>query len=101
MSYTDATGKGEIVSISGVTMTVGNVSGTFAITGLRGVSGSILGRTSTTEKYISGTGDADFSTQINTQSDELVGDNEEIDIEIDKDDLLDFSESDPFSEGSF
>jgi len=101
MSYDDATGKGEIISISGVTMTVGNVSGTFAITGLRGVSGSVLGRTSTAENYISGTGDADFSTQINVQSEELVGDNEEIDIEIDKDTLLDFSENDPFSEGNF
>ena len=101
MSYTDATGRGEIVSISGVTMTIGNISGTFAITGLRGVSGSILGRTSTAEKYISGTGDADFSTQINIESDELLGDNEEIDIELDKDDLLDFSENDPFSEGNF
>jgi hypothetical protein len=101
ISYAQATGKAEIIDISGTTMTIGNVDGTFAVTDVHGFSASILGRGSTAEKYISGTADSDFSTQINVQSDELLGDNEEIDIELDRDDLLDFSEQDPFSEGNF
>ena len=101
ISYAQYTGKAEIIDIGGATMTVGNVYGTFDITDVHGFSASILGRESTAEWYVGGTADADFSTQINVQSDELFGDNEEIDIELDRDDLLDFSEQDPFSEGDF
>jgi hypothetical protein len=101
IAYENATGKAEIIDINGATMTIGNVEGTFAITDVHGFSASILGTGSNAEKYINATGDADFSTQINIESDELLGDNEEIDIELDRDDLLDFSEQDPFSEGNF
>jgi hypothetical protein len=47
------------------------------------------------------TAEADFFSQINVQSDVLEGDNEELNLEAEKEDLIDFSDKDPFSEGDY
>ena len=62
---------------------------------------SIIGESSGAERFLSATGDADFNVQINTVDQSAMGDNEEIDLEVSEDDLIDFSETDPFSEGKF
>ena len=92
----NATAKADVLSVSGNTLTVAPISGSF-LTG----SESIVGESSGAERLLAATGNADFNVQINTVDLSTMGDNEEIDLEISEDDLIDFSESDPFSEGNF
>ena len=94
----NATGTADVLDIAGNTLTVALVSGSF-LTG----SGaqSIVGDSSGAQRFLTATGDADFSVQFNTVDKSTMGDNEEIDFEVDDNDLIDFSEVDPFSEGKY
>ena len=96
ISIQNATGIADILNISGNTLTIAPISGSF-LTGTE----SIVGESSGAERFLSATGDADFNVQINTVDQSAMGDNEEIDLEVSEDNLIDFSETDPFSEGKF
>jgi hypothetical protein len=97
--FADQTAKAEVISWNSNTkeLAVSNISGSF----LTGTAQAILGRSSTGERYLSGTADSSFSVQINTQNEEIQGDNEEISLSIEKGDIIDFSKTDPFSDGGF
>jgi len=94
-----ATATAEIInwSSSQNELTVGNITGTF----LRDINTSIKGVESNAERYVLGTENADFFNQINTEDESLQGDNEEIELEIEKDNIIDFSPKDPFSGGNY
>lgn len=94
-----ATAKAQVIDwdSTDALLTVGNVSGTF----LDGAAQSIKGSSSRGERFLGTTAPADFGVQINTQNEEMQGDNETIQLEIKEEDLIDFSETDPFSEGNF
>tara|TARA_R110002012_G_scaffold294896_1_gene491232 strand:- start:1902 stop:2840 length:939 start_codon:yes stop_codon:yes gene_type:complete len=94
-----ATATAEVIkwSNSQNELTVGNITGTF----LRDVNTSIKGEESKAERFVLGTENADFFNQINTEDESLQGDNEEIELEIEKDDIIDFSPKDPFSGGNY
>ena len=92
----NSTGKADILSISGNTLTIAPITGSF-LTGTE----SIIGDSSGAERLLSATGDADFNVQINTVDESTMGDNEEIDFEVQDEGLIDFSDTDPFSEGRF
>jgi hypothetical protein len=76
---------------------IGNITGTF----LRDTNTSIKGVESNAERFVLGTENADFFNQINTEDESLQGDNEEIELEIEKDNIIDFSPKDPFSGGNY
>ena len=78
-------------------LTIGNITGTF----LRDTNTSIKGVESNAERFVLGTENADFFNQINTEDESLQGDNEEIELEIEKDNIIDFSPKDPFSGGNY
>ena len=61
--------------------------------------GSIRGLESNAERFAGSTGNADFFSQINTEDETLQGDNEDIQLEVETDNLIDFSLDDPFSGG--
>jgi len=108
----NATATAEVIDWNPETLelTVGNIDGTFKPTDDGGIGipkpQTIRGNSSNAERVLPAAGlepiaDADFFTQINTVTDELDGDNEEINLEIEKDDLVDFDDNNPFSEGSY
>ena len=78
-------------------LTVGAISGSFETQS----GSSIKGLESNAERFAGSTGDADFFSQINTEDESLQGDNEDIQLEVEKDDLIDFSDKDPFSGGNY
>jgi len=92
-----ATATAEVIEWNSTSneLVIGNVSGSFLI----GEDTSIKGLESNAERFAGSTGNADFFNQINTEDETLQGDNEEIDLEIRKDNLIDFSLDDPFSGG--
>ena len=103
-----ATATAEVIEWDAETLelTVGNMNGTFKTTDDGPKPQTIRGNSSGAERFVPATAvepivDADFFTQINTVTDELEGDNEEINLDIENNDLVDFSENDPFSEGKF
>ena len=77
-------------------LTIGNVSGSFETLES---GGSIRGLESNAERFAGSTGNADFFSQINTEDETLQGDNEDIQLEVETDNLIDFSLDDPFSGG--
>jgi hypothetical protein len=110
----NATATAEVIDWDPETLelTIGNVNGTFEPSNDGGIAEgepivrTIRGNSSNAERIVppfaqQPINDADFFTQINTVSDELEGDNEEINLEIEKDDLVDFNDDNPFSEGSY
>ena len=108
-----ATATAEVIDWDAETLelTVGNVNGTFnptvePIVGDELEIQTIRGHSSNAERIMpieesNPVNDADFFTQTNTVTDELAGDNEEINLEIEKNDLIDFNDDNPFSEGSY
>ena len=79
-------------------LTLGNISGSFVTSQS---TSAIKGTESNAERFIGATGDADFFSQINSESETLQGDNEDLQLEVEKDDLIDFSDKDPFSRGNY
>ena len=78
-------------------LTIGAISGAFETQS----GSSIKGLESNAERFAGSIGDADFFSQINTEDESLQGDNEDIQLEVEKDDLIDFSDKDPFSGGNY
>ena len=107
--YGNATATAQVIEWdpNSLELTVGNVSGEFMPTlgGIEIVFNTIKGKDSNAERLLPeqepGHTAADFFTQINVQSHVLEGDNEELNLEADKEDLIDFSDKDPFSEGEY
>lgn len=108
--FGNATASAEVIDWNPETLelTLGNINGTFEFSqgGIEIVNQVIKGNSSNAERFMKQIDtvpqkDADFFSQINTVSDELQGDNEEINLEIQENDLIDFSDKDPFSEGDF
>ena len=80
-------------------LTVGAITGSFD---MQNSESSIKGLESNAERFATGSvSDADFFSQINTEDESLQGDNEDIQLEVEKDDLIDFSDKDPFSGGNY
>ena len=110
--YGNATATAEVIDWNPETLelTVGNINGEFIYSYGDSwgnlVKTTIKGNSSNAERYtlfvdVDPQKDADFFSQINTVSDELQGDNEELNLEVQENDLIDFSDKDPFSEGEF
>ncbi len=108
--FGDATATAEVINWNPETLelTIGNINGTFEFSmgGIEITKQVIKGNSSNAERYtlfvdVDPQKDADFFNQINTVSDELQGDNEELNLEVQENNLIDFSDKDPFSEGEF
>tara|TARA_R110002153_G_scaffold232685_1_gene385983 strand:+ start:663 stop:1604 length:942 start_codon:yes stop_codon:yes gene_type:complete len=95
-----ATATAEVIDWNSETnkLIIGNVSGSFTTSD---ETSAIKGMESNAERFAGSTGNGDFFSQINNEDDTLQGDNEEIQLESEKDDLIDFSSTDPFSGGNF
>ena len=78
-------------------LTIGAISGSFET---QDSGSSIKGLESNAERFAGSTGQADFFSQINTEDETIQGDNEDIQLEVSKDNLIDFSDRDPFSGGN-
>tara|TARA_R110000737_G_scaffold92859_3_gene126004 strand:- start:2059 stop:3000 length:942 start_codon:yes stop_codon:yes gene_type:complete len=96
----EATATAQVINWDSETLqlTLGNISGSF-VASL--TTSAIKGTESNAERFVGGTGNADFFNQINSESETLQGDNEDLQLEVEKDDLIDFSDKDPFSGGNF
>lgn len=79
-------------------LTIGAISGSFE---MQNSGSSVKGLESNAERFAGSVGDADFFSQINTEDESLQGDNEDIQLEVEKNDLIDFSDKDPFSGGNY
>ena len=62
---------------------------------------SIKGSKSSAEYYVSTKETTNVITPIDPELDKVAGDNEELEYGIDFDDIFDFTETDPFSEGDY
>tara|TARA_R110001592_G_scaffold214695_1_gene467675 strand:- start:1161 stop:2102 length:942 start_codon:yes stop_codon:yes gene_type:complete len=96
----EATATAQVINWDSETLqlTLGNISGSFVASP---TTSAIKGTESNAERFVGGTGNADFFNQINSESETLQGDNEDLQLEVEKDDLIDFSDKDPFSGGNF
>ena len=96
----EATATAQVINWDSETLqlTLGNISGSFVAST---TTSAIKGTESNAERFVGGTGNADFFNQINSESETLQGDNEDLQLEVEKDDLIDFSDKDPFSGGNF
>ena len=107
--YGNATATAQVIEWdpNSLELTVGNISGKFVSSYADSwgdlVINTIKGDYSNAERVLNEgrTAEADFFSQINVQSDVLEGDNEELNLEAEKEDLIDFSDKDPFSEGDY
>ena len=77
---------------------ISNVQGTL-VTGSS--SESIKGSKSLAEYYVSTKETTNVITPIDPELDKIAGDNEELEYGIDFDNIFDFTETDPFSEGDY
>ena len=95
-----ATATAQVIdwNFSELKLTIGNMTGSFETSES---GGSVKGLESNAERFAvsGGTGNADFFSQINTEDETLQGDNEDIQLEVETDNLMDFSLDDPFSGG--
>jgi hypothetical protein len=96
----EATASAQVISWDSQTLqlTLGNITGSFVTSD---TTSAIKGTESNAERFVGGTGNADFFSQINSESETLQGDNEDLQLEVEKDDLIDFSDTDPFSGGNY
>ena len=76
---------------------VSNVSGTL----LTGATESVKGSQSAAEYYLSSQAQTNIITPIEPQDSSIMGDNDELEYGIDFDNIFDFTETDPFSEGNY
>ena len=77
---------------------VSGLSGTLS-TG--GVNDSIVGMSSATEYLLSSTATTTTIIVQNPQDGKSSGDNEDLEFNIDEDNIFDFTDTDPFSEGNY
>jgi len=96
----EATATGQVINWNSQTLqlTLGNITGSFVTSA---TTSAIKGTESNAERFVGGTGNADFFSQINSESETLQGDNEDLQLEVEQDNLIDFSDRDPFSGGNY
>jgi len=99
-SETDATATATVVDwdLDTKVLKISNVEGTL-VTGSS--TESIKGSETSTEYYVSTKETTNVITVIDPELDTIAGDNEELEYGIDLDDVFDFTETDPFSEGEY
>ena len=96
-TFGNATGTAEVVDWNSSTKTLllTNITGTLLYTS---GSESIKGASSGAEYLITSDGTSDIVIPVNTNTNDIFGDNQNIEIEGN---IIDFSDTDPFSEGKF
>lgn len=95
----EATATATVIGWNSTTkiLQISNLSGTLAT----GSSESVRGANSTTEYHISSTENTSIIVPNEPQDSGTMGDNDDIEYNVDFDNIFDFTETDPFSEGDY
>tara|TARA_R100001509_G_scaffold148320_1_gene106077 strand:- start:41533 stop:42477 length:945 start_codon:yes stop_codon:yes gene_type:complete len=99
-TFSNASATADIVDwdANSKTLLITNISGNLLYTSN---TESVKGASSGAEYLITTDATADIIIQHNIEDNEFFGDNESIELEGNIDNIIDFSDSDPFSEGNF